>query len=238
MPSTPTDPAAAVPAAAGMLAVLQLCDSALPTGAFAHSLGLETYLDDGTVGDEPGFLAWVRHCLHHQVVPAEGWAVRAVATAADDDAVWRADELLSAQALPVQVRDAASAMGRRMTEIGAENFPSPRLLAYAERQRAGTSRGSPAVAFALVGAGLGVPWEQLAGAYLFSTATSLTQNAVRGIPLGQNAGQRVLRALHEDVARGVERIGRMPQEEVGATSPGLEIAQMRHAWQRARMFMS
>ncbi|GEO96096.1 urease accessory protein UreF [Kocuria turfanensis] len=236
MPSTPTDPA--VPAAAGMLAVLQLCDSALPTGAFAHSLGLETYLDDGTVGDEPGFLAWVRHCLHHQVVPAEGWAVRAVATAADDDAVWRADELLAAQALPVQVRDAASAMGRRMTEIGAENFTSPRLLAYADRQRAGTSRGSPAVAFALVGAGLGVPWEQLAGAYLFSTATSLTQNAVRGIPLGQNAGQRVLRALHEDVALGVERIGRMPEEEVGATSPGLEIAQMRHAWQRARMFMS
>ena len=26
--------------------------------------------------------------------------------------------------------------------------------------------------------------------------------------------------------------------EAGATSPGLEIAQMRHAWQRARMFMS
>ncbi|MGX5358843.1 urease accessory protein UreF [Kocuria sp. KH4] len=238
MPSTPTDPAPALPAPAGMLAVLQLCDSALPTGAFAHSLGLETYLDDGTVGDEPGFLAWARHCLHHQVVPAEGWAVRAVATAADDDAVWRADELLTAQALPVQVRDAAAAMGRRMTEIGAENFPSPRLLAYADRQRAGTSRGSPAVAFALVGAGLGLAWEQLAGAYLFSTATSLTQNAVRGIPLGQAAGQRVLRALHQDVVRGVERIRHLPEEEVGATSPGLEIAQMRHAWQRARMFMS
>ncbi|MEX5303025.1 urease accessory protein UreF [Kocuria sabuli] len=240
MPSTPTEPApaAAAPGPAGMLAVLQLCDSALPTGAFAHSLGLETYIDDGTVGDEPGFLAWVRHCLHHQVVPAEGWAVRAVATAADDDAVWRADDLLAAQALPVQIRDAASAMGRRMAEIGAENFPSPRLTAYADRLRAGTSRGSPAVAFALVGADLGVAWEHLAGAYLFSTVTSLTQNAVRGIPIGQNAGQRVLRALHDDVARGVERIGRMADDEFGATSPGLEIAQMRHAWQRARMFMS
>ena len=61
---------------------------------------------------------------------------------------------------------------------------------------------------------------------------------VRGIPIGQNAGQRVLRALHEDVARGVERIGSMADHEAGATSPGLEIAQMRHAWQRARMFMS
>ena len=240
MPSTPTELGTASCAAdpAGMLAVLQLCDSALPTGAFAHSLGLETYVDDGTVGDEASFLAWVRHSLHHQTVPAEGWAVRAVAAAAAADDVWRVDDLLHAQALPVQVRDAASAMGRRMAEIGAENFPSPRLLAYAERLHAGTSRGSPAVAFALAGAGVGVGWEQLAGAYLFSTATSLTQNAVRGIPLGQSAGQRVLRALHDDVARGVARIAQMGLDEFGATSPGLEIAQMRHAWQRARMFMS
>lgn len=241
MPSTPTEHGVPAPSAggtAGMLAVLQLCDSALPTGAFSHSLGLETYVDDGTVADEAGFLAWARHCLHHQVVPAEGWAVRAVATATSDDAVWRVDDLLHAQALPVQVRDAAAAMGRRMAEIGAENFPSPRLLAYADRVRAGSSRGNPAVAFALVGADLGVGWEQLAGAYLFSTATSLTQNAVRGIPIGQSAGQRVLRALHEDVARGVGRIARMTADEAGATGPGLEIAQMRHAWQRARMFMS
>ena len=99
MPSTPTEhsPAGAAGSLAGTLAVLQLADSALPTGAFAHSLGLETYVDDGTVHDEPSFLAWVRHCLHHQVVPAEGWAVRAVATAADDDAVWRAYDLLAAQ---------------------------------------------------------------------------------------------------------------------------------------------
>ena len=236
MPSTPTERSPAD--TPGLLAVLQLCDSALPTGAFAHSLGLETYVDDGAVADEAGFLAWIRHCLHHQVVPAEGWAVRAVATAASDGDVWRVDDLLHAQALPAQVRDAAATTGRRTAEIGAENFPSPRLLAYAERLRTGSSRGSPAVAFALVGADHGVGWEQLAGAYLFSAVTSLTQNAVRGIPIGQSAGQRVLRALHADVARGVERIGRMTADEVGATSPGLEIAQMRHAWQRARMFMS
>ena len=48
------------------------------------------------------------------------------------------------------------------------------------------------------------------------------------------AGQRVLRALHADVTGGLERIARMTAEEFGATGPGLEIAQMRHARQRAR----
>ncbi|MDQ3091969.1 MAG: urease accessory protein UreF, partial [Actinomycetota bacterium] len=36
---------------AGLLPLLQLSDSAFPTGAFSHSLGLETLVAGGTVRD-------------------------------------------------------------------------------------------------------------------------------------------------------------------------------------------
>lgn len=36
-----------VPSGVALLGMLQLTDSALPTGAFSHSLGLETYMSDG-----------------------------------------------------------------------------------------------------------------------------------------------------------------------------------------------
>jgi urease accessory protein len=80
--------------------------------------------------------------------------------------------------------------------------------------------------------------QEALAAYLFAAATSLTQNAVRAIPLGQNAGQRLLRQAADDVAAAVERVSHLTLDDFGAVTPGLEISQMRHEHQRARMFMS
>ncbi len=102
----------------------------------------------------------------------------------------------------------------------------------------GRAAGHQPLAFAVVARSLGVPLPEALAAYLFAAVTSLTQNAVRAIPLGQNAGQRLLRKAADDVAAAVERAGSLDRSDFGAVSPGLEISQMRHERQRARMFMS
>lgn len=129
-------------------------------------------------------------------------------------------------------------MGLRLLEIGGEVFPSPALGLYRDLVATGRAAGHQPLAFAVVARSLGVPMEEALAAYLFAAATSLTQNAVRAIPLGQNAGQRLLRQAADDVAAAVERIPRLSPDDFGAVSPGLEISQMRHERQRARMFMS
>ena len=129
-------------------------------------------------------------------------------------------------------------MGSRLLEIGGEVFPSPALGLYRDLVATGRASGHQPLAFAVVVRSLGVPLEEALAAYLFATVTSLTQNAVRAIPLGQNAGQRVLRKAHDDVAAAIEVIARLTPDDLGAVSPGLEISQMRHERQRARMFMS
>ena len=80
--------------------------------------------------------------------------------------------------------------------------------------------------------------EEAVAAHLHASVMSLTQNAVRGIPLGQDAGQRVVRRAQEWVLRAVEVSRGLHPDDLGAIAPGLEIAQMRHERQRARMFMS
>ncbi|MEJ1192555.1 urease accessory protein UreF [Pseudarthrobacter sp. CCNWLW207] len=217
------------------LGLQQLTDSALPTGAFAHSLGFETYVDAGVIFDEGSFGVWLRAFIGQQLTYSDGLAIRFFYEGAD---VEELDELLSASLLPRQVREASLKMGGRLLEIGAEVFPSPSLALYRDLVTTGRAAGHQPLAFAVVAHSLGVPLGESLSAYLFAAVTSLTQNAVRAIPLGQNAGQRLLRTAADDVAAAVERVALLTPDDFGALSPGLEISQMRHERQRARMFMS
>ena len=217
------------------LSLQQLTDSSLPTGAFAHSLGFETYIERGVVHDEESFGVWLAAFLGQQLTYSDALAIRFSYAGVP---VAELDELLSAQLLPRQVREASVKMGGRLIEIGTEVFASPELSEYRALVSRGRAAGHQPLAFAVVARSLGVPEAEAIAAYLFATVTSLTQNAVRAIPLGQNAGQRVLRNAHDAVAAAVERAARLTLGDFGAVSPGLEISQMRHERQRARMFMS
>jgi urease accessory protein len=230
MPTTATD--------SGMsyqLPLQQLTDSALPTGAFAHSLGFETYIERGLVHDEESFGVWLAAFIGQQLTFSDGLAIRFLYEGVP---VPELDPLLTAQLLPRQLREASVKMGTRLLEIGSEVFPSPELKEYRDLVATGRAAGHQPLAFAVVARSLGVPLPEALAAYLFAAVTSLTQNAVRAIPLGQNAGQRLLRKASDGVAAAVERIGHLTPDDFGAISPGLEISQMRHERQRARMFMS
>ena len=217
------------------LALQQLTDSALPTGAFAHSLGFETYIERGLVHDEESFGAWLSAFVAQQLTYSDGLAIRFLY---EGEPVAGLDALLTAQLLPRQLREASVKMGARLLEIGSEVFPSAGLEEYRSLVTGGRAAGHQPLAFAVVARSLAVPLPEALAAYLFATVTSLVQNAVRAIPLGQNAGQRLLRQAADDVAAAVWRIGYLTPDDFGALSPGLEISQMRHERQRARMFMS
>ncbi len=217
------------------LALQQLTDSALPTGAFAHSLGFEAYIERGLVHNEPSFGVWLAAFVGQQLTYSDGLAIRFLYEGAP---VTELDALLTAQLLPRQVREASVKMGARLLEIGTDTFPSSELAAYRALVAGGRAAGHQPLAFALVARSLGVPQREALAAYLFAAVTSLTQNAVRAIPLGQNAGQRLLRHAADDVGAAVARMEDLTPDDFGAISPGLEISQMRHEFQRARMFMS
>jgi Urease accessory protein UreF len=74
--------------------------------------------------------------------------------------------------------------------------------------------------------------------YLYSTIVSLVQNAVRAIPLGQTAGQKVIYAFQEELKTAAEKIMKLDELEFGVVSPGLEVSQMQHERVGIRIFSS
>lgn len=256
MPNTLTD--APTPqwgeVAGWQLPLAQLCDSALPTGAFSHSFGLETYICEGVVDGEASFVSWLRALVSTQLTFSEGLGLRLAfeAVAANDwEAIAHLDALLVAQAVPIQVRRAGVTMGQRLLTIARlalEGTDNDGLLSrYAalmdtkDTGNAGDTGGCrthPAIVLAIAGYALAAPPAAVTAAYLQSSVISLTQNAVRAIPLGQDAGQRAIASVRDDVHAAVRRIGGLDETDLGAAAPGIEISQMRHERQRARMFMS
>lgn len=230
------------------LAILQFADSALPVGTFAHSFGLESALADGSVRDEVDVAAWLQEYIAGQLVTNDLLVIRAVYTQLEEalgvagpalpEGVALLDRVITASTLAAEAREASRTMGARLLEVAVECFPSPAVDAYAEAVRTGVCLGHFPIAFALSLAGLGADRSEVMRTYATSVVVGLTQNAVRAVPLGQAAGQRIITHLHPSITRAVSRAQTLPEDLLGATSPQLEIAQMRHEHLHARMFSS
>lgn len=223
------------------LSLLQLCDSNFPSGAFSHSFGLETYIQDETVHHKESFFQWLKVYLEEQLSFTDGLACRLAYEALEQEQfahVWHLDLLLNVQNIPEESREANRRIGERMIRMGNELFSFPLLEEYLGRIKMKESFGHPALAFAMISFSLGIEKKQAVISFLYSTIATLVQNGVRGIPLGQTDGQRLLLELQPCLHEAEEKIECLDQADFGAVSPGLEIAQMRHERLHVRLFMS
>ncbi len=206
--------------------LLQLSDSALPTGGFSHSFGFEQYLYRGEITDAATFSSWLRVYVGNQLTYTDALAMRLLYQGFDEAEL---AARVVAGTMPAQLRAADIAMAKRLRTIGADalGVPAPEVeLAH------------PALEFARIAAHFGVPCEDAITGHLTATANTLVQNAVRGIPIGQSDGQRVVTASHAWIERALDVVATLGEGDLGAVAPGLEIAQMQHEKLRARMFMS
>lgn len=224
-----------------LLSLLQLCDSNFPSGAFSHSFGLETYIQEEQVHSKSTFAEWLHAYLHKQLVYTDGLACRLVYEALQHDqidAVWELDRIVTVQNIPREAREGSRRMGERMARLGSDVFAVPLLADYQKRIAAKLSFGHPAVAFAIIAHHLLIAKEETILSFLYSSVAALIQNGVRAIPLGQTDGQRLLLACQPHLQAATTLILDLDPDDLGVVAPGLEIAQMRHERLHVRLFMS
>lgn len=224
-----------------ILSLFQLCDSNFPTGAFSHSFGLESYIQENTVHNPDTFRQWLHVYLNEQLIYSDGLACHLVYQALEEEdfpKVWKLDRMLTVQNLPREMRDGTKRMGERMLNL-VENLYEARILPiYRKRIHSKQSFGHPAIVFTMIAHYLEVPKSETILYYLYSVVSSLVQNGVRAIPLGQTSGQKIIHEFNRELVRAAEEIQQLDEEDFGIVSPGLEISQMKHERVNIRIFMS
>lgn len=232
----------------GLLAVLQLADGLFPAGGFAHSFGLETYVQAGMVRDRIGLEALLRTQLAGSVGPTD--AVAAVCASrfagrGDLQGCLDLDARLDAARWVPEFRLASLQMGRQTLRVALATGETPflsrlaRALDVAPRGEGETRSGGHHPT--LFGAVLGcrrVDAEVVAVAYLHAAVVVVVNAALRLMPLGQVDGQMVLVSVRPLIAQLAAHAARSSVDDLWSFTPGLEIAGLHHADLDGRLFRS
>jgi urease accessory protein len=221
--------------------LMQLCDTNFPSGSFSHSFGMETYIQEEKIDDPGSFKAFLEIYILKSLTYIDGLGCRIAYDLIENqklDELWDLDERLFASCSAKESREASKRVGQQMAKLCMTLYPSEALNVYIMKIKERQCYGHPAIVFALVCTELDIEVEMAITACLYAAISSLIQNAVRGIPLGQTAGQSLLLWSHGVIQDAVVLIKALQEDELGRTLPGLEIAQMRHEQLHVRLFMS
>lgn len=223
------------------LHILQFSDGLFPTGAYAHSFGLEALVQAEKVCDARGVETFLRTYLQYSAAPTDAVlaaCARHAALAGEIDACVRIDHKVHASKLASELRDASCQMGRQTLRILGELSQDAFVKRFAEKIASEAAYGHQPVAFGIAGAILDLPPKELAAAFLYSTSAVLVGASLRLLPLGQLAGQRILWNIQPLIGELAESIQELREDDIWNFALELEIASMAHETLEARLFRS
>ncbi len=224
-----------------LMQLMWLASPALPIGGFAYSEGLEVAVDSALIATETGAKKWLLDQLQVSLARSD------LAAVAQGVAAWRLTDS-DTLAEKISVLNRWVLHTRESSELRAQTEQMGRSLL--EWLRNHTTATAPHIdllaslqptyplAFALAASSTGAPVRDCLLTYAFGWAENMVQAAIKSVPLGQSAGQRILSALVADIPAAVDHALSLADADRQAFSPMLAILSAQHEVQYSRLFRS
>lgn len=216
--------------------LLQLASPTLPVGAYTYSQGLEWAVEAGTVKDEATALIWIGDQLEWNLGRFEApLLVRMMNVWKSATSDWDLDAHYLASRETAELRAETLQMGYSLRRLLGEldDLPADFMAALAV---------PPAPTFAYVWSGVATVWEispqEALTAWLWSWAENQVMAALKAVPLGQAAGQRILLEIGRRIPAVVAQALSLDEDAFSNFAPGFAIACACHETQYSRLFRS
>ncbi|MGB4117353.1 MAG: urease accessory UreF family protein [Polaromonas sp.] len=230
---------------ASLLQLIWLASPALPVGGFSYSEGLESAISRAQAAPEniandsasDWLTDWLCDQLHMSLARGD------LAVIAQAIPAWRSGDMSRITQLndwllqtreTSELRAQAEQMGRSLCNwLRNHDGMDAALLAHSEQLPP-----TYPIAFALAAAQTEASVNDCLLAYTFGWAENMVQAAIKSVPLGQTAGQRILTGLSQQIPAAVQTAIDLPDDERQAFSPMLAILSSQHETQYSRLFRS
>jgi urease accessory protein len=225
--------------ASAFLFALQLGDSALPTGRFTHSYGLEEVVAREPGLDEGALTELIESMLLEVVAPLDGVALaeaHRLGATADVDGLVRLDLAVTCRKLTPSSRHASTVCGRRMAALASSLTDDRTALRFARLVAGRRSDGNLPIVEGVLAGALGVCLEEAILLELRGTSVALVYAALRLGRISATGAQVVVASLVPTLCDALEIALSLPVSDMRAFAPELDIAAVRHGRREARLF--
>lgn len=215
-----------------LAALLQLSSPALPVGAYSYSQGLERAIEDGWVHDAASAERWIGESLTLVQARFEAPLWLRLRTAWDEDdhdqfAAWNTLFITTRETreLRAETLQMGYSLRQLLRDLGYDALPREAEISF------------PA-AHAYASACWGLPTLQGLYGYLYGWLENQVTAALKTVPLGQVAGQRMLLSLRPALMQAVATAMDLDDAALSTQAPMLGILSSRHEVQYSRLFRS
>jgi urease accessory protein len=219
----------------GLLRLLQLVSPGLPIGMYSYSQGFERAVDDSWIRNANDTEAWLvglmDTCLTRIDLPILARLYDAWACGNVEAVEYWSRTLIACREtseLRVEDRQTGQALARLLDSLAIDG-----MQPWIRKPEA-----TFATLFAFAAVNWGVPRRETVIGYLWSWLENQVLCAVKLVPLGQVAGQRLLTDLAEKFPVIVDRALNIADHDIGGSAFGLALASSRHEMQYSRLFRS